>query len=418
MKILMLTESNYPLDLRIKQEAELLIDHGHLVSVIAIKDNNQPFKENINDVHVYRVPKLELFPKTDRNPSNTSFRKFIAFSKSLLGYSIEYCYFTLFSFVLSFLLILNNRFDAVHTHNPPDTLFIVACFHKFLFRSKFIYDHHDLSPDLFFEKYPHKPVFIYKTLLFFERVSCKFADFVIATNESYKNVEIDRCGINENKIYIVRNGPNLDIVKPSAPIELDILKGKIVLCYIGVINIQDGVQYLLEVAKSLVYEYNFKNFIFMIIGDGDYLSQLKHISKEYDIEEFVLFTGFIRERELINRYLSSADFFIDAAPFSFLNDNSTFIKHMEYMVFGKPVFSFSLKESMYSLSDAGIFISPNDTNQMARKIIEVSKDDKLQKILRNNALKRIKDLSWDKVSAPLLDLYKKVDSITQKRGVL
>lgn len=403
----MLSESNYPNDIRIKQEADLLISKGHNVSVVAIKDLEQSYFETVEGVNVYRVPKIELFKvgKHVKSSKMSFYSRLLTVLKAIIGYGFEYAYFTIACFLLSINIIPSKKIDVIHTHNPPDTLFVVALFYKILFRKKFVYDHHDLSPDLFIEKYSNKNQIVYRLLRLFEKWSCKSADIIIATNESYKQIEVERCGAKKQNIYVVRNGPDLSEMKISEPIQGIRSKAKTILCYIGAINIQDGVDYLLDVLSKIVFQFNYKDICLLIIGDGDYLFRIKEIAKELVLDQYIAFTGDISDRNQICRYLSTADIFVDAAPFSFLNDNSTFIKHMEYMVFQKPVVSFALKESMFSLKDAGVFVKPNDTEKMAKAILELISDDDRKNKLGINAKERVKDLSWDKVSAPLIQAY-------------
>ena len=412
MRILMLTESNYPVDIRIKQEAEVLTNNGHSVSVIAIREDEQPSFEEINNVKVYRVPKIELF-KTGKQKSSTGknkINKILIMLQAVLGYCFEYAYFTTACFFLSFYMLFFNRFDVIHTHNPPDTLFVVALFYKFLFRKKFVYDHHDLSPDLFTEKYGDRAKIVFKILLMLEYLSCKSADMVIATNESYKEVEIDRCGVKPEQIFIVRNGPDLNKMKRVEPVESLRKKGKTVLCYIGAINIQDGVQHLILMLSKMVNKYGFKDVLQLIIGDGEYLDEVKKLAKELGVNDYIEYTGLVKDRQEINRLLSSADIFVDAAPSSFLNNRSTFIKHMEYMVFGKPVVSFDLKESMFSLKNAGMFVPSGDVDKMAETIIQLIKDDRKREEMGEYAKQRISKLDWSTVSVPLIELYRKLES--------
>ncbi|MBN1363348.1 MAG: glycosyltransferase family 4 protein [Syntrophaceae bacterium] len=406
MNTLMITESYFPSDIRVKREAFKLIENGYGVSVIALKKREQSFYEVINGIKVYRIPKIEVFKHGKQSHSNklTKAKKFILLIKAVLGYGFEYFYFTFMSFILSFVVLIKNKFDVIHTHNPPDTLFIIPLFYK-LFGKKFIYDHHDLSPDLFLEKYGSTLRAAYKFLLILEVISCKVADRVIATNESYKKIESDRCGVNPENIYVVRYGPDLKEMKKAEPIEEIRSKAKTILCYLGVVNSQDGVDHLLYVMRHIVYKHGIKDIILLVIGDGDYLGQIKEVAKHLEIQNNVLFTGYIYDRQLLNRYLSSSDVFVDAAPHSFLNDNSTFIKMMEYMIFQKPVVSFALKESMYSLQDAGIFIPNDDTEKMADAIVNIISDKQLQKQLGINAELRVQQLSWDKVSLPLIHTY-------------
>jgi glycosyltransferase involved in cell wall biosynthesis len=313
------------------------------------------------------------------------------------------------SFFGAIFLLPFIKFDVIHTHNPPDTLFVVAIFFKYLFGKKFVYDHHDLSPDLFLHKYSNKGKGIYRLLLFFEKYSCRNADIVIATNESYKQIEIERTGVRENKVYVVRNGPDLVIVKREEPFSDLREKDKTILCYLGAINNQDGVQYLVEAMHKVVYKYEFEDMLLLVVGDGDYLAEIKLLSKDLRLEDFIIYTGYVKDRNLLNRYLSSADIFADAAPKSFLNDNSTFIKHMEYMVFEKPIISFALKESMHSIKNAGVFVPPNDTDKYAEALIDLASNRELRKELGKNAGARYRELSWDKVSTPLISAYQDLE---------
>lgn len=406
MNILMLTESNFRMDSRVRQEAYKLKEHGHRVSVIAIKGIDQTFHEIINGISVYRIPKIEVFKygKQADLKNSSFFNRVSILPKAIIGYGFEYFYFTAACFFLSFLVLFRDKFDVIHTHNPPDTLFLIAGFYK-IFGKKFVYDHHDLSPELFLEKYGSRGAFTYKLLLLLEKISCHAANLVIATNESYKKVEIERCDVMPEKIYVVRNGPDLSEMEIGEPVNAVRSKAKTILCYIGAINVQDGVDYLLDVLSKIVFQYNYKDICLLIIGDGDYFYRIKELAEEMGLNEHIIFTGHVSDRNKICRYLSTADIFVDAAPFSFLNDNSTFIKHMEYMVFQKPVVSFALKESMFSLKDAGVFVTPNDTKEMARIILEIAGDENRRKELGINAKERVKDLSWDKVSAPLIQAY-------------
>jgi len=405
----MISESHFPSDIRVKREAYTLLAYGHEVSIIALKDIGQKFYEKINGIKVYRVPKIELFKRGKhlQYSSKSLFNKISTLLKAVLGYGVEYSYFTVSSFIISLLVTIRENIDVIHTHNPPDTLFVVAGFYK-LFGKKFVYDHHDLSPDLFLEKYKGKRSIIYKVLFMFEKISCKLADRVIASNESYKKIEIERCGIRPENIYVVRYGPDLNEMRVSDPIQEIRLTNKTVLCYLGTINIQDGLDILLIMLSKLIYKYKLKDVMLLIIGDGDYLRNIKALSEELNLSEYIHFTGFINDRTLLNRYLSSADIFVDAAPFSFLNDNSTFIKIVEYMIFKKPIVTFALKETRFTLQNAGILIPPNDMDKMAKTIVELINDDETKMRLSINAERRIKELTWDKVSLPLLEAYESI----------
>jgi glycosyltransferase involved in cell wall biosynthesis len=407
--ILMLSESNYPFDVRVKQEAELLYKYGYNVSIIAIKENEQKLYEIIEGVKVYRIPKIEIFnteKQQNKDKKDNSF-PFLSIIKGIIGYGIEYGYFTLVSLCYSLYILIKNKFDIIHTHNPPDTLVFIALFYKYLFGKKYIFDHHDLSPDLYLVKYPKGPKIIYKILINLEVLSCKIADKVIATNQSYKNIEIKRADINPEKIFVVRNGPDVKRIKKQKAKNVKTTGIGHVLLYLGAVNFQDGVHNLIEVMDKIVNKNKRRDILLIVVGDGDYLIKIKELASAYYLDKFIKFTGYIYDSDELNKYLSTADIFVDAAPKTFLNDNSTFIKHMEYMLFGKPVVSFDLKESRFTLEKAGLLIKNNDTDEMAKQIIALCENKKRREEIGEFARERALELTWDKVSTPLLDAYSK-----------
>lgn len=412
--VLMVAQSNYPHDPRIRQEALKLFESGFRIIFIAQKYAGQKAFETVNGVLVYRLPKIELFNKSKHKISSKTniINKLLTLVSSILGYGFEFFFFTFASFILSIWINLKYKFHVLHIHNPPDTLVILGAFWK-IFRKKFVFDHHDLSPDLYMEKYGSGKNLVYKILLFLEKVSCKCADRVIATNNSYKQIEEERCCINPEKIFVVRNGPDLKRVKKAEPISDLRKKSNTILCYLGSINKQDGVDNVLEVLNTIINVNKYVDIHLIVLGGGDYLENIKKLAEEYHLESHTTFTDWVLDSDLLNRYLSSADIFIDAAYKSFLNDSSTFIKHMEYMVFEKPIISFDLKESVYSLKNAGVIIKSNDIDKMSYEIISLISDEARKKQLGDNALKRVKELSWDVVSLPLLDLYNDITKSKQ-----
>src|SRR5712692_10202520 len=213
----MMVENYFPQDTRVKNEADLLTDVGYDVSVIALRDKDQIASELVNRVQVYRVPHLELFKKT--SPANLS-RAGLLFLKlrSSFGYLIEYCYFTVACVVLSSYLFVRRGFDVIHAHNPPDTLFLVALPFKLLGK-KFVFDHHDLCPELYQSRYSAERGVYAAVLQAFEWCSLRTAVVTIATNESYKQIETERGGVRPDRIFVVRNGPSRERMEFKAPSE-------------------------------------------------------------------------------------------------------------------------------------------------------------------------------------------------------
>ena len=295
-RILMLVENHYPQDTRVRNEATLLSSSGYHVSVIALREVGQAACEVLNGVVVYRVPRLELFKKTSSKRLGRAGQLFLKL-KSSFGYLVEYCYFTAACLAVASYVFVRRGFDAIHAHNPPDTLFLAALPFK-LFGRKFVFDHHDLCPELYRSRYGTGEGFYTQVLRVFEWCSLKMADVVIATNESYKKVQIERAGKDPERIFVVRNGPNKSRMASVAPSARLKGMGKCILCYVGSLNPQDGVDYLLRSLWHLVNTLKRADFYCVIMGSGDSLGDLRALASERALDGFVELTGFVSDEEL------------------------------------------------------------------------------------------------------------------------
>jgi glycosyltransferase involved in cell wall biosynthesis len=404
-RILMIVENSFPLDPRVKNEAVKLTDAGYKVSVISKKSPGETMRETWFGINIYRVPWFEVFKKSTESKSRLVSLFLKVFTK--VGYVIEYFYFTLISYLHSIYVFLKVGFDVIHIHNPPNTLFVIGLFYRLLGR-KFVFDHHDLSPELFLSRYGEKSNILAKLLLLEEKLCLRSANLVIATNESYKEIDIKRGKKKPEDIFVVRNGPNLDLFKPVEP-DLNLKKTeKRILVYIGVMGPQDGVDYLLRSLHILVNEFNRKDFYCVIIGPGDSLNDLRKLREELNLQEQCIFTGLIPFNDLL-KYLSTADICVDPNPSNPLNDSSTWIKVMEYMSFGKPIVCYNLKETRYSAQRAALYATPNNEQEYAEKIIQLMDDPKLRDELGEYGKRRVeKELAWNIVSENLLIAYRKL----------
>ena len=399
----MVVENYFPQDTRVANEASLLIDAGYQVAVIALRRNGQTRHEVLNGVDVYRLPTLELFKKTpcaDANRVNLLLVKL----KSFLGYIVEYCYFTTACLVLSIYVFLKQGFDVMHAHNPPDTLFLVALPFKF-FGRKFVFDQHDLCPELYRSRYGAADGFVARVLKILEWCSLKLADVTIATNESYKRIQIERANVNPRNIFIVRNGPNqmrMHQVAPSARLRS---MDKCILCYIGSLNPQDGVDHLLRSLRHLLYDLKRSDFHCVIMGTGDSLQDLRSLAESLQLNGCVELPGFVSDDELQSN-LAAADICVDPDPSSPLNDVSTWIKVMEYMAYAKPIVAFDLKETRFSAGEAAIYVRPNEEAEFATTVAQLMGEPELRNKMGAYGRRRVEEeLQWSKVGRNLLKAY-------------
>ncbi len=147
----MLVENHYPADTRVRNEATLLQSAGYQLTVISLREPGKPRHEVLDGVRVYRLPRLELFKKTVADRPGFLGRLLLKV-KAFSGYALEYLYFTSACFLATTYIFFRYGFDAIHAHNPPDTLFAVAIPFKLLGK-KFVFDHHDLCPELYRSRY-------------------------------------------------------------------------------------------------------------------------------------------------------------------------------------------------------------------------------------------------------------------------
>ena len=404
-KILMLTESDFALDGRVRNEAFTLMREGHRVTVICGRYKGQPTRECIEGVEVYRVPSLTIFDKVAGNRTS-SFGRALQMGLAMAGYALEHAYFPLVCLLLSPFVLLRYGIDVIHVHNPPDTLFLVGAVYR-LFGKKFVFDHHDLSPELFLSRFSNRDGFAYRALLLLEKLCVGCANACIATNDSYREIEITRGGKDPQDVFVVRNGPDLDSLQ-RAPDESLRLPGKKLLVYVGVMNPQDGVEYLLRSIHCLRYELGRTDFHCVFLGAGDSLPGLKDLSAELRLGSDVQFTGFLPQQEVI-RYLATADICLDPDPSSPLNDVSTTIKIMEYMSFGKPIVCFDLKETRVSAGDAAVYVAPNDEKAFACAIASLMDDPERRRAMGAFGAARVEQkLAWQHVSRNLIRAYQSI----------
>lgn len=374
-----------PFDRRVWMESLALTDAGYKVSVISPcppDDLHNPDRV-IEGIHVYRYP----MPKP---------------TKSKLSFVQEFIYCYKQTKRLTAKVWKHDRFDVIHSCNPPDTFWRIAKAYK-RYGVKYVFDHHDLCPELYLSKFNRRD-FFYKGLLYLERKQFETADAVIATNESYKEVAIARGGKKPEDVTVVRSGPMLSRFQKMPPDE-SLKRGREhLVVYLGVMGPQDGVDYALRAVKHAI-DAGLTNTTFAFIGAGDSFDDLVALSKQLGLEEYVVFTGRIPDDEL-KKYLSTAGLGVAPDPKNPLNDLSTMNKVIEYMAMELPVVSFDLKESRYSAGDAAVYIPNNDEKTMGLAIKALIADPEGRKRMGQIGRRRVETtLAWEHSRQALIDLY-------------
>jgi glycosyltransferase involved in cell wall biosynthesis len=386
VRVLLLVENNsYPFDFRVRREAQALLEAGYLVSVIAPRGVAQPWMENIDGVSLYRFP---------APPGGVG----------VLSYAFEFGYATLAMLLLTAWVSVSKGVDVIHAANPPDTLGVIGLVFK-LFGKRFVFDQHDLAPETYLSRFEQpRENLIYKILCLTERLSYAVADAVIVTNESYKQVAIKRGCKDPDKVFIVRNGPPLTY-QPLEPVPDLVGRAKYLIGYIGTIGPQDGVDYWMRAIREMVFTLGRRDFLAVIIGNGDALAGVQALAKELDIEDYVLFTGRLSELES-RKHLSAVSVCVQPDPLSPLNDKSTMNKLMEYMALGKPTVAFDLVETRFSAQDAAIYVQPNNELEFAERVSGLLDNPKQCKKMGEIGRDRVANaLAWEYSEPELLRVY-------------
>jgi len=386
-RVLMLLENNpYPQDARVRRQCQALLAAGYKVSVVCQDDPGQPRRERVDGVSVYRYPA----PPEPRG---------------IWGYVWEYFYSLVAMSLVTLEVAFREGFDILHAANPPDTLFLVAAPYK-PFGRKFVFDHHDLSPELFDARYGNRSKrWMHAILVLLEKLSCRLADLVIATNESYKQVEMERGKVPADRIAIVRNGPERDRFRPSADSSTG-PKDRSVIAYAGMMGYQDGLDYLLRALRHLVYDMGRRDFSCVLIGGrGDARRSLAELCTKLELDDFVTFTGWVSDEEYA-RLVASADICVDPDPSNPFNDRSSMNKMVEYMASGKPIVAFSLPEHRFTAQEAAVYVSDNDEKQFAREIAALMDDPERRQRMGAFGRNRFEtQLSWENSVELMLAAY-------------
>jgi glycosyltransferase involved in cell wall biosynthesis len=340
-------------------------------------------------VHVYRHPT----PKE---------------GNSLAGYLWEYGCALLWEFVYSVWIFLRRGFHVIQGCNPPDNIFMVALPFK-LFGVKYIFDHHDATPELYLSKYG-KPGLFYKIQVWLEKMTYRFSDVVMATNCSYRELAISRGGLAPEDVFVVRNGPDLNTLVAVPPVPALKLGKQYLVGYVGNMGAQEGLDILLDVALYLK-NLGRRDIHFTCIGGGPGLPGLRDMLREKQLEDMVNFTGRIPFKDLLD-ILSTADICVNPDKPCEMNDISTMIKIMEYMALGKPIVQFDSKEGEFSAGEASLYASKEDqVADFAKKILWLIERPEERKRMGEFGRKRVKEeLAWEYSVPNLLAAYERAFS--------
>ncbi len=385
-KVLIIVENlSVPFDRRVWQEARTLKAAGAVVSIICPTGKGfEQLYEEIDGIHIHRHS-LPL----DASNAREYLREYMSALTSQTR--------------LAWKIFFGAGFDVIHACNPPDLIFLVAFPFKLLGR-KFIFDHHDINPELYEAKFGRKG-FFWKLLVLLEKLTFKAADVSIATNESYRKIAIERGGMSPKNVYVVRSGPDLSRFKrvPVNPAHKN--SRKFMVGYVGVMGDQEGIDLLLASVDHIVHTLNRKDVQFCLVGGGPSLEALKILSHKLNLSDYVTFLGRAPDNDLFE-VLSTADVCVNPDRVNPMNDLSTMNKILEYMTIGKPIVQFDVREGRYSAADASLYAAKNDPIDFATKIIQLLDNEEKRIEMGEIGKSRVtNNFSWQQQIPHLIAAY-------------
>jgi glycosyltransferase involved in cell wall biosynthesis len=387
--ILFIVENNtVPFDRRVWAEARSAREFGYDVSIICPSDKRREAgPEASGGIRIYRHPR----PVEGLGQWATV---------------LEYLNALFWEAFLSIRIFLNRPFTAIHSANPPDHVFLIARAFK-IAGVKFIFDHHDLTPETYLAKYGAGGL-VHKCLLWMERRSFRAADLVVSTNESYKKIAIERGGKSESDVIVVRNGPDLAAIPEARP-DPGLLAGfRHLVGYVGIIGKQEGIENLLQAASYIVHAKKRGDIKFAVVGTGPHLKNLIRDARAMGLEQYVQFFGYVPDDRLYE-ILTTADLCVNPEFRNDFTDKSTMIKIMEYMSFRKPIVQFHTVESEFTAGDAALSIRANNVVQFADGILALLDDPVRREKMGTMGRERVeKVLSWQIQKENLRAAYDRV----------
>jgi glycosyltransferase involved in cell wall biosynthesis len=342
--------------------------------------------EVIDDIAIYRHP---LPPE----------------GRGALAYFREYAAALFHEFRLLVKVHRERGFSIVQACNPPDLIFLVAAPFK-LFGKRFIYDQHDVGPELFVVKYGNKG-FLYRALLFFEWCSYAMADSVVTANATFRDLAISRGGKDPARVEVVYGVPDrkrIRRVEPEAGLRGD---RKFVLGYIGIINEQDGVDHFVKAVGELVHSKGFRDFRAVVVGSGPALEEVRRLAVSLNLSEFIVFTGYLSGERLLS-HISAFDIGVIPDPYNEANDLMSMNKVYEYCALGIPTACYALKETKRLLGGAGVYAPTLDPAGLANACVVLMQDEGLRARCSAEATRLSTEIFvWDHEAEKYVEVYER-----------
>jgi glycosyltransferase involved in cell wall biosynthesis len=381
----------FRLDTRVRRQTCTLQGANIGTIVICPREPREPWHDVVGGVHVYRYWKPGM-------------------GEGFGTHLLEYLFSLIAQTALTAFVFLRHGFDVIHVANPPDILWLVAAPYK-LFGKRFIYDQHDLVPELFEVRFGNRLRVLSRWIFAMEHASYQLADHVVTTTESFRRIAIQRGGRRPEDVTVVRNGPFLSRDFPRVEPDPRIRAlGKTVVGYLGIMNAQDNLENFLEMARVIRADRGRTDIAFVMVGSGDAFDRLKMLRDQMGLVDAVLMTGSLPWRDVLGT-LMAADICVQPDAPNCFNQHLAMNKLMEYMALGKPAVAFDMEETRVTGGDAVLYVSGDSPAGLAEAVLGLADDPMRQQLLGQAGRRRVEtELAWEHQAVHLLGVYRRLFS--------
>lgn len=384
--LFVIENGDVPTDRRVWNEALTLKRAGYRVSVICPRRQWPRLHERIEGISIYRYPLAEL--------------------PGIGGHLFEYAIALPVTFILAWVVFFREGLDVIHAGNPPDFFYLMTRVFK-LFGTKFIFDQHDLVPEMCLARWSGFRLRLTHALAqWMERATFRTADVVISPNHSYRRVAIERGRVDPSRIFVVRSAIRKEVFREGRP-RPELRGGKRhLLCFLGTVGPNDGIDQLLLAMRYIVVDANRRDIQLAIVGEGDVRRAMMDLCAQLGLTEFVRFTGHVSDQRVLADYLATADVCVEPAPKNPLNDQSTMNKVVDYLSMGKPVVAFDLHEVRDTARGAGVYVRSNRPEDYGDQILRLLESPEERDRMGQEGNRRYQEvLEWDHQRDSLLSAY-------------
>lgn len=372
MRACMVAYTHYEPDNRVRRYAEYLADLGWEVDAVVLRKVGQEKQKCVGKVNVFRIQER------------------VHNEKSKLTYFLR-----LFRFLFSSGLFLTRKqlsrqkYDLVHVHSVPDYEVFAAIVPKFL-GAKVILDIHDIVPELFLAKFKAKQnSFIFRALLFMERLSTGFADHVIIANHIWYERIVER-SVDKKKCSVIMNFPDTNIFGGKSRTRTD---DDFVMIYPGTLSRHQGIEMVINVLSRI--RDTVPKLKFHIYGGGTDELFLKDMTQRLGLIDIVIFHESVPLEEIAEKMVN-ADMGIEPKRQTGFSDEAFSTKILEFMLLGVPVVASDTSVHKYYISDEHVkYFKAGDEGDLAESIILFYKDKDLRDAFASRAQKFVKNMCWN-----------------------